>query len=587
MKKATIIMSAMVCLGALQAQTITVQDAVGQMPETFVRSHLVGGAGVYVYNVKHNNSPSAISSPTIGTFDANGYDSLHMGGGVILCSANVDCAPGFGDDTIRSTAGLNAYYVDPEVHNVLGMNTSAGSCSTLDFDFACTGDTFSFSFVFASDRYPDWTCSFWNDLFVAFVTGPNPGTHAIETHNVACIPGTTDATFPDGIAVSVNTVNQGSQGNGPTYFSEFGEGCRFDFSDYYREDASLRGILYRGYTVKFSVGQRVIPFQTYHMHLSLAGSSSGLGDCCAVFIEGNSLQSPMVDLGYGRLLADTLPVPGRCGVEVPISLAQTAAFDYGTVHFAFGGDAVYGVDYEVVDDHGRDLAANAFYVDNIDRYFTVRAMQGAVLDTPKYVEVYVLTQLNAAFPLATYDTLRFRLEQGTGVALADTTIVCSQACFEVGAELVAGEEPVTYRWEPTTGLVDPYSRVTAAAIFESCEYHLIATGGTGCNSDTATVQIVIMGNTPEPPVGIGDTGTGLGTAVRVWPNPTQDVIHVEAEGLSNVEVYSLDGRLVAGYKVSADSGRLDIPTEGLASGTYGLRVSANNGITGSKIVVNK
>lgn len=586
MKKTIILMSALACLGMLQAQTITVQDAVGQSPETFVRNHLIGGDGMYVYNVKHNNSPSAITSPTIGTFAANGYDSLQMGGGVILCSANIDCAPGFGDDTLRSTAGLNACYVDPEVHTLVGANTSATSCSTLDFDFVCSSDTFSFSFVFASNSYPDWTCSYKNDLFVAFVTGPNPDTRALETHNVACIPGTVDYDYPDGLPVSVNTINQGSQGGAVTFYSDFGERCRFDFSEYYRQDNTLRGILYRGYTVKFAVGQRVIPFQTYHMHLSLAGvgGSQYIGSSCAVFIQGNSLQSPMTDLGYGRMMSDTLSVPGRCGLSVPLTLSQADAFDQGTVHFAFGGDAVYGTDYEVVDDHGRNLDTTAFDVDNGERYFIVRALQGADLSTPKHAEVYLLTQLNTAFPLVTHDTLHFLLEQGTGVELADTVIRCSHACFEVSAPLVYGDEPISYRWEPTTGLADPYSLTTAAAIFESTDYMLIATGGSGCNSDTAHVQVVITGDNPEPPVSIDEAGDEQ-SEVRVWPNPAGDVIHVESEMLRSVELYSLEGRRLGIY--NATGSIQDIATEGLPNGTYGLRVVTAAGSKGAKIVVNK
>lgn len=578
MKKIITFVSALACLVALQAQSITVSDAVGQSPETFVRTHLVDGAGVYVYNVTHNNSPSAITSPTIGTFDANGYDSLHMSNGVILCTGNVDCAPGFTmDDTTRTTAGMNTYYVDQQLLPIYRY----GSCSTLDFDFVCAGDSFSFSFVFASLLYPDWTCSYLDDIFAAFVSGPDPDTRALRTRNIACIPGTVDDNFPDGIAVSVNTVNNGYQGSGPAFFSEFGENCRFDFTEYFRENYLHWGIIFGGYTVKFSVGQRVVPFQTYHMHLTLGGNGGGLWNNSAVFLEGNSLHSSMTYLGLGA--SDTLVVMGQCGEAVPLSLSQTPSFDEGTVHFAFGGTAVYGRDYEVVDDHGRDLSGTDFYIDNSNRYFTIRALPGADLSVYRDVEVYLLTQLNAEFPLTTRDTMHFILEQGSGVEVADTTITCSQACFEVSAPLVSGDEPITYRWEPATGLADPYSLTTAAAIFESTDYMLIATGGTGCNSDTAQVHVVITNTTPAPPVGIDEWKDESGKC-KVWPNPAQEVIHVEGEGLRRVELYSLDGKMVGS---AAGSGQVDLSTAGLANGTYGLRIVTADGMTASKIVVNK
>ena len=74
---------------------------------------------------------------------------------------------------------------------------------------------------------------------------------------------------------------------------------------------------------------------------------------------------------------------------------------------------------------------------------------------------------------------------------------------------------------------------------------------------------------------------------RVYPNPANEVINIEAEGLQKVEIFSVEGRLVLSRDYAGQNGTVAIPTEGLENGVYGIRVSTLNGKTGAKVVVNK
>ena len=98
------------------------------------------------------------------------------------------------------------------------------------------------------------------------------------------------------------------------------------------------------------------------------------------------------------------------------------------------------------------------------------------------------------------------------------------------------------------------------------------------------MRVVIADDNPDIPVGIDDEG---GPVVRVYPNPAGEVIHIDAEGVQRVEVYGIEGRKVYEQAYENHNGTLDIPTEGLAAGVYGIRISTAQGMTGAKIVVNK
>lgn len=574
MRKLVTTLCAMACLAVgLQAQNITVTSAVGQTPAAFIQNNLLGG-GVYIFNAKFSNSASAISTDNIGTFQANGFMGLMMMDGVLMTTGNISVAPGPNNMSGSSNA-IAGYYSDPEMENV--ATSTINGCSTLDFDFVTLSNSVSFNYCFASEEYPEYVCSNFNDVFAFFVTGPDPETGEEVTRNIAIIPGTVSDATPNGIAVAINSVNIGTAGT----YGGTGQGCYYDYSSYYVENPTdSTGIQYDGYTSKLSATAAIVPCEVYHMHISVCNVGDNAYDS-GVFLEGNSFTANTAAIGLSR--PGITPLHGSCPTNIPLSLATTD-YSQGTVQFSFGGTAVEGVDFELTDEYGVPFDSLGMSIDNDTHSFVIHGLPNADLTTAKTIDVYLATSLCAAFPsLVAYDTMHFTLDRGGDVRVKDSTISCAQVCFEVGTELIYGTN-VSYRWEPTTGLDDPYSLTTSAMIFESRDYQLIATGGSGCNSDTADVHVVITGNGPDIPVGIDE---GALDGVSVWPNPANDVIHIAAEGLQHIEVYTVEGRKVWEQTYNGLTGTVDLPTEGLAAGVYAIRVSTANGVSGNKIVVNK
>ena len=575
MKKIISLFCLLLCLTVgTTAQNITVSSAVGQSPATFVNTHLLGG-GVYIYNAKFNNVSGNITMPQIGTFSANGYTGLVMYEGVLMTTGNIHLAPGPNNMTDASTPIATAF-IDPAMESV--ATSDLQGCATLDFDFVGLSDTMSFNYCFASEEYPEYVCSRYNDVFAFFLTGPDPVTGEEVTRNIALIPNTVSDTMPEGIAVAINSVNSGS----PGIYSGAGTGCYYDYSTYYNDntaDTSVAGIQYDGYTSKLTASARILPCETYHMHISLCNVGDNLLGS-GVFIEGGSFTVPSDHIVLSRAGIDT--VWGSCPHQVPLSLAGTP-FEWGVVHYTSGGTAVEGTDYILTNDDGAYVSTTGITIGNTPRNIVLRVLPNVDLTHTKTIELYLETRLCPAHPqLVVRDTMRFVLVRGGDVRLRDTSIICSHACLEVSAPLVYGEPPITYLWQPTTGIDHPNHRVSTAFITESADYQLIATGGSGCHSDTAHVHVVVTG---QDPVGIDELGIS-DQELRIHPNPASNIIHIDALAeVLHVTLYASNGRMVGEWPVGQGHRQVTIPTEGLDEGIYTVRVRTSKGYSINKVVI--
>ena len=67
----------------------------------------------------------------------------------------------------------------------------------------------------------------------------------------------------------------------------------------------------------------------------------------------------------------------------------------------------------------------------------------------------------------------------------------------------------------------------------------------------------------------------LGNSLKVYPNPTANMLNVEGEGMRSLEVYNTIGQRVMTMEVSGN--KTQINTESLNNGIYFLRIVANDG----------
>jgi len=180
-------------------------------------------------------------------------------------------------------------------------------------------DRLNVRFVFASDEYPEYVCTVFNDVFGLFLTGPAaPGGPSV-TRNVALVPNTTSA-------IAVNTINGGAVGAeqtpGNTAPCDLGNTAFYVDNGTGSTPLQNQNLQYDGFTVPITSDAPVVPGEGYTLKLAIADAGDAAWDS-AVFIEfvGSSWAAE-ADLSLTATVVDpTLPL----GQTTDLALTVTNA----------------------------------------------------------------------------------------------------------------------------------------------------------------------------------------------------------------------------------------------------------------------
>ncbi len=145
--------------------TVTPCSALGQTPQQFIQSQLVG-QGVTISNATFNGSSAVITSNQLGSFTATNvaYTELELNAGVLLTSGLASNAIGPNNICGKSTdLGLSG---DPDLNIIAGV-TTLDAC-ILEFDFVPVSDTLKFRYEFGSEEMYTYYMQY-NDAFGFFL----------------------------------------------------------------------------------------------------------------------------------------------------------------------------------------------------------------------------------------------------------------------------------------------------------------------------------------------------------------------------------------------------------------------------------
>jgi len=286
MKKIILVIS-LLCLGVhltgwAQNNNVTVQSLQGTHIDTILKYHLAGEA-VELSNGKFNNQTGIVNYNQIGTFNRNNYTQFPFETGLVMTTGEVTVAAG-PNSSGSSSSPISNFYTDATLQSSGLATATLNGCAALDFDFLAYADTFAFNYVFGSEEYPSFVCATFNDIFVFFLTGPDPVTGVTTTKNVAVVPNTVSAANPNGLPVSISTVNGGGGNSDP--------GCyNGTYSAYFVSSSTgQNGVEYNGRTVALSAEGKILACETYHMHLAIGNVGDNSYDS-GVFLEGKSFNS--------------------------------------------------------------------------------------------------------------------------------------------------------------------------------------------------------------------------------------------------------------------------------------------------------
>lgn len=327
-----ILLLAIICSSNIVVGQMTINTT--QTPQQLVQNVLLG-SGITVSNVNFSGSLTANPGRQIGSFNVTGTGNLGINSGILMSTGKVTDIPG-ANSGITSTDFTNTG--DADLSLLANKQTNDGAI--LEFDFIPQGDTVKFRYVFASEEYPDYVCSDYNDVFGFFISGPGisgPYSGGIAK-NIALIPNTN-------LPVSINSVNPGTPGTSASGTCN-GAGESLQYSQYYLNN-NQNSFVFGGFTVVLTAISAVTCGQTYHLKIAIADGIDWSYDS-GVFLEAGSLSSnPPLDLSSSSQItnvADTILYEGCEGSRINLKRFGVLTNSL-TVNVVIQGTATNNADY--------------------------------------------------------------------------------------------------------------------------------------------------------------------------------------------------------------------------------------------------
>ncbi len=300
---------------------VTSGNTLPYTPQNLI-SNIFLGEGVDVTSITYVGKPQAV-----GYFNG-GTQAIGLERGIILTTGVAE-SEGFkigcdeqGNDFASTDNGLNAS--DPNLAPL--VNEPLHDVATYVIKFIPTSDTIRFRYCFASEEYPEYSCSDYNDVFGFFIQG---GTQYPTATNIAKVPGTN-------LPVSIQNVH-------PAY----GIGCSSVNVQYYNNNNNTnKQPTYDGFTDVFTAQAVVTPCVEYTIKLAIADVSDGVWDS-GVFLEaksfsGNTLKVEVTTVGADNTLTEGC-AEGTMTFSLPVAPSQNFPIDYN-----IWGSATSGTDYQTI-----------------------------------------------------------------------------------------------------------------------------------------------------------------------------------------------------------------------------------------------
>jgi len=318
--------------------------------EELVNDYLLG-EGVTASNITFNGMTGDSVYVTVGLFQGIS-DVIGFEEGVVMATDGAF-------DTVISdfTNNTGDNFEDQDLLEISGQDTLL-NCAVIEFDFETISDSVKFDYVFASDEYPSYTCSQFNDAFGFFLSGPGLiGPFTDDAINIALVPNSD-------IPVAINTINSGMA----TGFDPSPEICDaanpnwVQDSQYFIDNGDpppAGDVNFPGMTTTLTATEAIQCGETYHIKLAIgnavdqsldsgvfleAGSFSAFGEIFSAFTPVFASDSSDVT----QEEYDSIAVAGCTNPIIQLTRPACACFTSMEYSFSTEGDAVLGDDFGTV-----------------------------------------------------------------------------------------------------------------------------------------------------------------------------------------------------------------------------------------------
>ncbi len=444
-------------------------------------------------NVKFNGNPSQV-----GYFaDANA--SVGFKKGIIISTGNATQVKGTPITQQASSLGTNS---DADLEGMLN-NQKTYDAASIEFDVLVQDDTISFRYVFASEEYPEFVCSHFNDIFALFISGPGIN----GQQNMAVLPGS-------GSTVAINNVNNGN----PVACQALGLTPDPVNVQYYvsnntqeKNNAAINApdFAFDGFTTVLTAKAAVQKCEKYHFKIVIADVRDGSHDS-GILLEAESFsQVASFNINaHTPLQNDTLPE--GCNGTIEISLPNVQSTNT-TINYAVSGSASNGTDYNQINGTLEIPAGQLSGIINVEA-FTDGVAESAediiiTIDNPCPCKNDMVTSLVIvdADPLASQSS---------------DTVACDGTPVTISPTVAGGVLPYSYSW--ATGETTPAISVLPSS---STEYVVDITDACGTvtqekiTANPSGVNFALV-STPSSSICMGDSIT-IETSVGNAPGSFQ------------------------------------------------------------------
>ena len=308
-------------------------------PESLITSVFLD-TGVEVLEVTHEGTDNSVGYFTNGQNDIGIGRGIVMSTGFAITAATPNESGGTSDDT--SDEMVN----DPFLS---AISNELRDVTKYTIRFIPTADTLRFRYTFASEEYPEYACSDFNDVFGFFIHGPGiNGPFPNNAMNIALIPELSDPsglTFTN-LPVTINNVNPGEVGGNGTLENCTPPDGSLDFGAYYRDNAGSPNLTFDGYLRTFFAQAVVTPCEEYTIVLSVADVSDQNFDS-AVFLEARSFGTGSLQVEINTFSLDGSLSEGCTEGALTFNLPTVAENDI-PIDYTIFGTATPGVDYSAI-----------------------------------------------------------------------------------------------------------------------------------------------------------------------------------------------------------------------------------------------
>lgn len=317
-----------ICVGTITlTPPITTNNSTYSVPELIEDVLLFNSTCAIVSNITWSTGTNFDSTNGIGYFTEN-TSGFPFANGIVMTSGNALNTPG--PNTTTLSDGTATWPGDADLNAIVlaatGQAMNSFNATKIEFDFIPLIDQISFNFIFASEEYGTFQCTY-SDAFAFLLT--NVATNV--TTNLAVIPNTTN---PVSVTTIRNQLYNATCANvNPEYFAFFyGPGG---------VNPLVAPINFNGVTVPMTASATVIPNTNYKIKMVIADRADSSYDS-AVFLEGGSFE--FGDLCQNGIKLEAFVDANNNGIREVTEIAYTQ----GTFNYTVNNSTATSVNYSPI-----------------------------------------------------------------------------------------------------------------------------------------------------------------------------------------------------------------------------------------------